>query len=96
MQSSLNYGARRFQRMKEIEEKIKSMGNVLEDMIKKDKEINEQKQKQQNNEETKNIDLKYFFSLASINKEQFLKNIEEQNKKLQSNPKVKVITLSDL
>ena len=69
---------------------------ILEDVIKKDKEINEQKQKQQNNEETKNIDLKYFFSLASINKEQFLKNIEEQNKKLQSNPKVKVITLSDL
>ena len=96
MESSLNYGARRFQRMKEIEEKIKSMGNVLEEMIKKDKEINEQKQKQQNNEETKNIDLKYFFSLASINKEQFLKNIEEQNKKLQSDPKVKIITLSDL
>ena len=44
----------------------------------------------------KGIDLNTFFNLASINLTQFYKNVDEQNKKLTSDSKTKIITLADI
>lgn len=92
--ANLNYGARKFQRFKQIESKIKSMGNLLDEMMEKDKEKNSSSNKDENGD--KGIDLNTFFNLTSINLTQFYKNVDEQNKKLTSDSKTKIITLADI
>ena len=65
---------------------------MLEEMIEKDKKVNEDKKKK--GEDTF-VDFDMFFSLANINASKFNDYIKEANKSVNSDGKAKILRLED-
>lgn len=86
------YGVVLFKQMQSIQKKIKGFGNMLEEMIEKDKKVNEDKKKK--GEDTF-VDFDMFFSLANINASKFNDYIKEANKSVNSDGKAKILRLED-
>ena len=86
------YGVVLFKQMQSIQKKIKGFGSVLEEMIEKDKKVNEDKKKK--GEDTF-VDFDMFFSLANINANKFNEYIKEANKAVNVDGKAKKLTLED-